>query len=413
MLLDQLKAVLEIRIKRDLDRKLVVASPNTVDFSSNDFLGLSRNSLFHKKYIDQLSKFQRPLGSTGSRLLDGNSEFAETLDIFLSQFHNAETALTFTSGFDANVGFFSCVPQPGDAIIFDEFIHASVHDGLKVSRAALITGFKHNDIEHLKETLIKTVEKVGPEKNILVAVESLYSMDGDFAPLREIVEVLKPYNAYLFVDEAHATGVYGDQGRGIVCELGLERQVFARLHTFGKALAAILGPKVLRSYLINYARPLIFSTFLPYNSLLAIKCSYEIMSGEIGDQLRKNLMKLILKFRSSINLPSDVLLPSTSAIQGIIVPGNENAVKLSRTIQKAGYNVKPIRSPTVPLGKERLRICIHADNTEEEIQGLVNEIENYFKSNGNITYYKENIKNDNNSFSEKSTKHIFRHNSKL
>ncbi|RHZ76047.1 hypothetical protein Glove_208g35 [Diversispora epigaea] len=421
MLLDQLKAVLEIRINRNLDRKLVVASSDIADFSSNDFLGLSRNSSFHKRYIDQLSKFPRPLGSTGSRLLDGNSDFAETLDTFLAQFHKAESALTFTSGFDANVGFFSCVPQPGDAIIFDEFIHASVHDGLKFSRAAVVTRFKHNDVEHLKETLIKTVEKVGPEKNILVAVESLYSMDGDFAPLREIVEVLKPYNAYLFVDEAHATGVYGDQGRGIVCELGLERQVFARLHTFGKALgcngAAILGPIVLRSYLINYARPLIFSTFLPYSSLLAIKCSYEIVSGEIGDQLRKNLQKLILKFRSSINLPSNVLLPSTSAIQGIIVPGNENAVKLSRVIQKAGYNVKPIRSPTVPLGKERLRICIHADNTEEEIQGLVNEIENYFKNNGNITSYKENVKNvtndDNNSLSKKSTKHIFRHNSKL
>ncbi|CAG8531127.1 11825_t:CDS:2 [Acaulospora colombiana] len=389
-LIEQLEAALDKRVKRNLLRSFVVNPPGSVDFSSNDFLGLSRNSILQKNYLDALSNFPHsPLGSTGSRLLDGNSSYAESLDTFLAQFHNSESALTFTSGFDANVGFFSCVPQPGDAIILDELIHASVHDGVKSSRATIKTTFKHNDIESLKKTLIKVVGKIGSEKNIFVAVESLYSMDGDFAPIKEIIELLKPYNAYLSVDEvnpAHATGVYGNQGRGIVSELGLEKQVFARLHTFGKALAcngaAILGPKVLRSYLINYARPLIFSTFLSHSNLLAIRCSYEVMSGEIGDQLRKNLAKLIRKFRSSIKLPADVLLPSESAIQGIVVSGNENAVRLSRIIQKAGYNVKPIRSPTVPVGKERIRICLHADNSEEEIEGLVNIIENYFRNPG-------------------------------
>lgn len=207
-LLDQLKKVLDGRIERDLDRKLVVASPDSIDFSSNDFLGLSRNSLLHERFINQLKEFPRSLGSTGSRLLDGNSELAESLDTFLARFHGAESALTFTSGFDANVGFFSCIAQPGDAIILDEFIHASVHDGIKLSRAALITKFKHNDVERLKEKLDETVKTIGPEKNILVAVESLYSMDGDFAPLREIVEVLKPYNAYLFVDEVNLIYIY-------------------------------------------------------------------------------------------------------------------------------------------------------------------------------------------------------------
>ncbi|CAG8586443.1 15237_t:CDS:2 [Acaulospora morrowiae] len=383
-LIEQLEATLEKRIKRNLIRSLVVTSPNSVDFSSNDFLGLSRNSTLQKNYLKALSNFpQSLLGSTGSRLLDGNSSYAESLDTFLAQFHKSESALTFTSGFDANVGFFSCVPQPGDAIILDEFVHASVHDGTRSTRASIVTTFKHNDLGSLEETLTKVVEKIGSQKNMFVAVESLYSMDGDFAPIKEIVEVLKPYNAYLFVDEAHATGVYGSQGRGIVCELGLEREVFARLHTFGKALAcngaAILGPKVLRSYLINYARPLIYSTFLPHSSLVAIRCSYEFMSGEIGDQLRKNLRELIRKFRTSIKLPDDTLLPSESAIQGVVIPGNENAVKLSQAIQKAGYNVKPIRSPTVPVGKERLRICIHADNTEEEILGLANIIQSYFR----------------------------------
>ncbi|KAG9296062.1 hypothetical protein G9A89_011914 [Geosiphon pyriformis] len=352
---EQLEHTLEARRKRALLRSLTVAPPNSVDFSSNDFLG--------------------------SRLLDGNSVFAETLEKYIAQFHKGESALIFSSGFDANVGFFSCVPQPGDAIILDEFVHASVHDGVRNSRAKTALSFLHNNVEDLVKQLEKVVKNIGREKNIFIAVESLYSMDGDIAPLREIVDALKPFNAYLVVDEAHATGVFGEQGRGIVCELGLENQIFARLHTFGKALAtngaAILGPQYLRTYLINYARPLIFSTFLPYSSLISIKCAYKIISSPVGDQLRNNLKKLIQFFRSSLKLPSYMLLPSTSAIQGIILSGNESVVNLSCLIQRAGFNVKPIRSPTVPKGKERVRICIHADNTELQILKLAKIIEDY------------------------------------
>ncbi|CAJ0918774.1 964_t:CDS:2, partial [Entrophospora sp. SA101] len=276
-LIKQLEDILEKRKDRNLLRTLVAKDLNQIDFSSNDFLGLSRNQQLKQLYISEILNLPTDeplLGSTGSRLLDGNSQSADALDDYLAAFHRAESALTFTSGFDANVGFFGSVPQPGDAIIMDEFIHASVHEG------------------------------------------------------------------------AHSTGVYGRQGRGIVNELGLEDQVFARLHTFGKALAsnggAILGPKVLKSYLLNYARPLIFSTFLPYNNLIGIKCAYKIMSSELGDQ---------------------------------VIIRNENVVFLSRLLQKSGYNVKAVRSPTVPIGKERIRICIHADNTEDQIKSLVKIIE--------------------------------------
>ncbi|CAG8683895.1 18019_t:CDS:1 [Racocetra fulgida] len=200
---EQLESILERRKKRDLCRYLVVASPSSADFSSNDFLGLSRNKILNDKYLNTLITFPHSiLGSTGSRLLDGNSSYAESLDTFLAEFHNAESALMFTSGFDANVGFFSSVPQPGDAIIIDEFVHASVHDGVRASRASLVTSFKHNDIENLKLVLENVIRKIGTKSNIFVAVESLYSMDGDFSPLKEIVETLNPFNAYLFVDEA-------------------------------------------------------------------------------------------------------------------------------------------------------------------------------------------------------------------
>ncbi|CAJ0842012.1 9830_t:CDS:2 [Entrophospora sp. SA101] len=283
-LIKQLEDILEKRKDRNLLRTLVAKDLNQIDFSSNDFLGLSRNQQLKQLYISEILNLPTDeplLGSTGSRLLDGNSQSADALDDYLAAFHRAESALTFTSGFDANVGFFGSVPQPGDAIIMDEFIHASVHEG------------------------------------------------------------------------AHSTGVYGRQGRGIVNELGLEDQVFARLHTFGKALAsnggAILGPKVLKSYLLNYARPLIFSTFLPYNNLIGIKCAYKIMSSELGDQ------------------------------------SNSRHHNSGRLLQKSGYNVKAVRSPTVPIGKERIRICIHADNTEDQIKSLVKIIEEntykYFLNN--------------------------------
>ncbi|KAG6862893.1 hypothetical protein C0991_009622, partial [Blastosporella zonata] len=156
----------------------------------------------------------------------------------LQTFFAVEAALLFNSGFDANVGFFSCIPQPGDAIVYDEHIHASVHDGMRASRVKdALYPFSHNDVGSLRKVLGR-VKKDHPNESVFVAVESLYSMDGTFAPLKEITAVLEGRNMHLVVDEAHATGIYGPQGRGRVAELGLEDKVLARLHTFGKALAA-------------------------------------------------------------------------------------------------------------------------------------------------------------------------------
>ncbi|KAG0262457.1 biotin synthase [Linnemannia exigua] len=317
----QLQTQLESRKARSLLRRLVVIPETSADFSSNDFLGLARNPRLNTRFLKELHSFPAhapPLGSTGSRLLDGNSRYAEDLEDLIAEFHHAEAALIFNSGFDANVGFFSSVPQPGDVILYDEYIHASVHDGMKVSRAGVKKAFLHNSIEHLGE-LLQTVRREDQQRkaaieasavilgdkgsnnnnnnnnynkdmafkprNIFVAVESVYSMDGDTAPLKEIVDLLEHFDAHLIVDEAHATGVFGDQGRGLVNELGLESRVFARLHTFSKALAsngaAMVGPKVLKEYLINYARPLIYSTFTSFSNLASVKSAYQmLMAGE-------------------------------------------------------------------------------------------------------------------------------------
>ncbi|RMZ80760.1 hypothetical protein DV738_g2648, partial [Chaetothyriales sp. CBS 135597] len=237
----RLQEVLNQRQQNSKLRSLKSSPAQSVDFSSNDFLSLSSNAEFREDYLRALNAREFPLGSTGSRLLDGNSSFAENLERDIAAFHGAEAGLLLNSGFDANVSIFTYLPQPGDIVIFDELIHASVHDGMRQSRARESLAFRHNDIQDLRKLLIRCSNKSIPS-NIFVAVESVYSMDGDLAPLKEIAELIEELfpggNAHMIVDEAHATGIYGPLGAGRVSELGLEKRVSVRLHTFGKALAS-------------------------------------------------------------------------------------------------------------------------------------------------------------------------------
>lgn len=240
--------LLDRRRKNSTLRNLTLPKTGQIDFSSNDFLSLSTDSRLKDAFLAELGNKQLPLGSGGSRLLDGNSTYAETLEHDIARFHGAEAGLLWNSGFDANAGFFSCVPQPGDVIVFDELVHASVHDGMRLSRAAQTVPFIHNSISDLRRVL-QEVTQVPSFSNVFVAVESIYSMDGDVAPLNQIVEtvaeILGEEKGYIVVDEAHSTGVLGFEGRGLVCELGLEKRIFARLHTFGKALAGNGGTSMI------------------------------------------------------------------------------------------------------------------------------------------------------------------------
>ena len=266
-----LAARLADRGSRSQLRRLTTFPPSSVDFSSNSYLSLGLVHELRETYLSYLrtctssSPPVNPLGSGGSRLLDGNSTLAESLELEIAAFHHAPAGLLFNSGFDANVGLFSCVPQPGDIIVYDELIHASAHEGMKLCRAGQKLPFKHNCVERqdgdaeqptgrlksLDEVLAQLVHgddaggiKEG-KSSVFVAVEGVYSMDGDVAPLREIAACLKRHlpreNGHLIVDEAHSTGLFGEKGRGLVCELGLEDSVFARLHTFGKALGCSGG----------------------------------------------------------------------------------------------------------------------------------------------------------------------------
>jgi 8-amino-7-oxononanoate synthase len=451
------------RRSRSLLRRLTTVPPGTVDFSSNDYLSLSTNPELRQDFLNLLrareereeeeeeeeeghsSRPARPdhqpsaslptpqLGSRGSRLLDGNHPSADSLEALIAAHHNSPSALLFTSGFDANVGLFSCAPQPGDCVVYDELIHASVHDGMRLSRvpAARRVPFRHNSVVSLREVLEDLVRGEhgvrDASANVFIAVEAVYSMDGDLAPLREMVdtvhEMLPRGNGYLIVDEAHATGICGQRGRGLCCELGVEDKVFARVVTFGKALgsqggesalillfllirgleaslvlrptivgiemlklrllAVVLCSEIAREYLINYARTLIYTTAMSYPSLASIRASYDFMiSGRteiLRDRLRylirltHHLLSGLISSLNEVHQATGILAlrPLDDKISPIIPIFTPDPRSLASHCQAQGLMVRPIVAPTVPQGTERIRVCLHAGNTQQEVERLV------------------------------------------
>ena len=332
-------------------------SEGKIDFCSNDYLGLGRNPLM------KITGPEAAHASTGSRLLTGNYPLMEETEKLIGMFHQSEAALIFNSGYDANLGLFSCVPQRGDTVLYDYLSHASIRDGIRLSFAEAFS-FAHNDIDDLEKKL-KTAKG-----NIFVVTESVFSMDGDIAPLKEIANLCTQYGASLVVDEAHATGVLGEKGEGLVQQLKLEENCFARIHTFGKALgshgAVVLGSNQLKEYLVNFSRAFIYTTALPEIAIASIKRAYELFPGM--NQERNQLHELIRFFGES-KLRFDKIISNTP-IQAVLVPGNDEVKAIAAELQKAGLDVRPIVYPTVPKGSERLRIVLHAFNTIAELNQL-------------------------------------------
>jgi 8-amino-7-oxononanoate synthase len=348
-------------------RKLSTKSA-TIDLYSNDYLGFVRTGLLQERMQEKGAPYAA--GSTGSRLLSGNSKEAEMLEQKIAQFHNAEAALLFNSGYDANLGLIASITSRHTTILYDELCHASIIDGIRLSHVAKKYKFGHNNIEELNEQL----EKAKSDEQIIVVVESVYSMDGDEAPLKAITELTNQYNAVLIVDEAHSTGVIGRHGEGLVCNSGLEDIVFARVHTFGKALgchgAAIVGSVLLKQYLVNFARSFIYTTALPMHAIKAIDCAYdELLSEQFSNE---GLHELIRYFNCRKEEPGiQGWKVSKSAIHALVVGSVENTKVLAQKLQEAGLQINPILSPTVAAGEERLRICLHSFNTKEQIDRLM------------------------------------------
>ncbi|MFD1143923.1 aminotransferase class I/II-fold pyridoxal phosphate-dependent enzyme [Larkinella insperata] len=367
-----LQKLLEKRRSAGLLRSLKKPT-DLIDFCSNDYLGLARSPALRQQI--QQAVFQYPAllnGSTGSRLLAGNSALAEELESEIAHFHGAEAALVFNSGYDANVGLLASLPQRGDTLLTDELIHASMIDGARLSLANRFK-FRHNDLSDLENRLKSATGAV------YVAIESVYSMDGDLAPLPELVHLCERYEAALIVDEAHATGVFGTNGEGLVQALGLEKRVFARVHTFGKALgvhgATVVGSAVLREFLINFARPFVYSTALPPHSLLAIRSVYRFLPQCQALIRQLHALRAYFQEQIGVHLPQTEWTSDQSPILGLVVPGNDACRATATQLQQAGFDIRPILSPTVPAGRERLRICLHAFNSESDIDRLVQTLQ--------------------------------------
>ncbi|GAA6063856.1 hypothetical protein JCM10212_000336 [Sporobolomyces blumeae] len=405
---------------RSLDPVGVEPRVALVDFSSNDYLSLSRSTTLRERLVERLSdpSSPSPYGPPSSRLLDGNSPAHLALELALARFFNSSSsstssskngepgsALLFNSGFDANKGLWACLPGARDYIIYDELVHASIHDGMRSSRVppSRRISIRHNDLRHLDDVLRRIRDADADVRDasvsVWIAVESLYSMDGDLVPLRDMVDlveqVLPRRNGHFVVDEAHSTGLYGDKGRGLVCALGLEDKVTVRVHTFGKAMACsgavVLASPLIRNYLINYARPLIYSTVTPHMNVKAIEGALEMLEQGQGEEpaarvhsLAATLISRLTSFldsTSSVHLPPHLLppmYPPRHPLSSLAHPPTSPIVPLLTSaprpmalfLRDKGFLVRPITYPTVPKGMERVRVCLHAGNTTDEVERL-------------------------------------------
>lgn len=363
--MNSLKDKLEERKRNDRFRVLKV-NPGDIDFYSNDYLGFAHDGVLIASSEMILSRLGAvPVtGATGSRLISGNFPYTEQLEKSISQFHRSEAALIFNSGYDANLGLISSVAGKEDTFVYDQLCHASIIDGMRLSPANRIK-FEHNNLSDLEAKLSRS------KGAVFVITESVFSMDGDLSPLKEISELCKRYNAQLIVDEAHSSGIFEKEGRGIVCELGLEEAVFARVHTFGKALgchgAAVLGSSLLKDFLINHARSFIYTTALPLHSLAFIGAAYELLphAGERRKKLFENMALFSKLTGHSLSSPIAAIFPDST----------EKTKALADVLNKEKIMVKAILPPTVPQGGERIRICLHAFNTTDEIEHLLSLIE--------------------------------------
>jgi 8-amino-7-oxononanoate synthase len=354
---DFLRRKLDERVAKQSLRQLQ-HNTGTIDFCSNDYLGIATNGLLnnhHEKWS---------AGSTGSRLLAGNYPLINETENKIASFHASEAALIFNSGYDANVGLLSCVPQKGDTILYDYLSHASIRDGIRLSFARSFS-FAHNDLDDLESKLKQATG------TIFIVTESVFSMDGDTCPLTALVALANRYQAHLIIDEAHATGVIGMQGEGLVQQLGCTSQVFARIHTFGKACgchgAVVLGSEQLKTYLINFARSLMYSTSLPEHAVAMISRSYDLFPKMQKE--RAYLQELVQLFQSAYIRYEKLI--SHTPIQGVVVPGNTAVKELAKQLQSHQFDIRPILYPTVPEGKERLRIVLHSFNTIDQVETLI------------------------------------------
>lgn len=343
-------------------RYRILALPDGADLTSNDYLGMAAHPALRCAAIEALEG-GIDLGAAGSRLLRGHTQAHESLEAYAADYFGAERALYFSSGFQANLALFTSLADRHDAVIYDSLIHASVREGLQAGWARAVK-FAHNDLNDLEDK-IKLVRDQA--QNLFIAVESVYSMDGDVAPLPEIMALARRYDAVVIVDEAHASGIYGERGRGfcwdIVQAQGYENLI--TLHTCGKAIGIagglVCAEAEVIDYMINCARPFIYSTApMPLQALLVQK-SLEILDTEDGRVRRGRLFEICARAKTLLGGPGTQIVP-------VILGGDERAVAVARALQAEGFDVRAIRPPSVPEGTARLRVSLSSELAVSELE---------------------------------------------
>ncbi len=364
-----LKSLNELKLA-DQFRQLQERGDGWIDLSSNDYLGLrvsgTKQSLRQEeKSVNFLRKGTD--GAGGSRLLTGNHPEHEDLERFCADYFQASTTLLFNSGYHANVGLLSSIASRHDTYLYDEKVHASIKDGIRLSPAKK-WAFKHQDLGDL-ERLLKRASGT-----VYIVAEGLYSMDGVHPNLPELVGLIKHYGAWLILDEAHSTGLYGPQGAGLAVHFQLQDRVFARIYTFGKATgwygAVVAGSSELREFLINKARTFIFTTALPPTSIRILKRKLERL--QLADEERAQLENICTLTRKLTGQSKEASL--FSPIFPVIVQGNSAVKQIAASLQKSKYDVRPILAPTVAPGSERIRVILHSFNTPAEIYGFSTQL---------------------------------------
>lgn len=358
------RADLEALSARGRGRRLIAREGR--DFSSNDYLGMARAPRLARAVEDAIARGV-PIGSGGSRLLRGNDPEHEALEADAARLFGAESALFLSSGYAANVALLATLPQRGDLVVHDALIHASMHEGLALTRASAIAA-RHNDVNSFAEA-IADWRKAGGAGRVWLAFESLYSMDGDRAPLSDLTALAEQHEAIMLIDEAHATGVFGPDGRGLAAGLDGRADTVV-LRTCGKALgcegALICGPAVMRDFLINRARPFIFSTAPSPLMAAAVREALRMLADE--PERRTGLMARVAHAEAAL-APYGAGVTGTQ-IMPLILGDEVRTMAVAARLQAAGFDVRGIRPPTVPAGTSRLRISLTHNIMREDIDAL-------------------------------------------
>jgi 8-amino-7-oxononanoate synthase len=349
--------------------EIVFNGRKVLNFSSNDYLGLSNDARIKRAAVEGIEQYG--LGAGASRLICGNMSPHEKLEAQLALVKNAESALVFSSGYMANTGTISALMGRNDIVLSDKLNHASIIDGIVLSRAKLLR-YPHADIQALEEML----KALNATQKKLIVTDSVFSMDGDKAPLQEIVDLARRYEAMVMVDEAHATGILGDHGGGLVEELGLQAQVDIQMGTLSKAVGAlgayVCGANLLREYLINKSRAFVYTTALPPALALAACAALQIIHQD--DQLRRQLKDNAQYLRSRLKAMGFDTMNSTTPIIPVLIKDSARALDISRHLFKQGVFVQAIRPPTVPVNTARLRLTVTAAHTRDNLEQLLNAL---------------------------------------